>query len=188
MSMNTPVTFFSPLSRASSQYDHAASMQSQTQLGSYSRERFSQEQLSQERLSQEKLSQEALSQEQINGTLDKHACNLTLSSKKSSKKASEKFSKTSSKMSSESVVCSSGSVSPIADRSELAMRFAKGMVRSRHKKQDGRIVCRLLLDMLQQESPSQPIVRSSRFWFDEIDERGTDGKSTQAEKQFSLSF
>lgn len=188
MSMNTPVTFFSPLSRASSQYDHAASMQSQTQLGSYSRERFSQEQLSQERLSQEKLSQEALSQEQINGTLDKHACNLTLSSKKSSKKASEKFSKTSSKMSSESVVCSSGSVSPIADRSELAMRFAKGMVRSRHKKQDGRIVCRLLLDMLQQESPSQPIVRSSRFWFDKIDERGTDGKSTQAEKQFSLSF
>ena len=180
MSMNTPVTFFSPLSRASSQYDHAASMQSQTQLGSYSRERFSQEQLSQERLSQEKLSQEALSQEQINGTLDKHACNLTLSSKKSSK--------TSSKMSSESVVCSSGSVSPIADRSELAMRFAKGMVRSRHKKQDGRIVCRLLLDMLQQESPSQPIVRSSRFWFDKIDERGTDGKSTQAEKQFSLSF
>ena len=115
MSMNTPVTFFSPLSRASSQYDHAASMQSQTQLGSYSRERFGQEQLS----------QEALSQEQINGTLDKHACNLTLSSKKSSK--------TSSKMSSESVVCSSGSVSPIADRSELAMRFAKGMVRSRHK-------------------------------------------------------
>ncbi|MEZ7958117.1 MAG: hypothetical protein QMC01_00160, partial [Pseudomonadales bacterium] len=99
MSMNTPVTFFSPLSRASSQYDHAASMQSQTQLGSYSRERFSQEQLSQEQLSQEKLSQEALSQEQINGTLDKHACNLTLSSKKSSK--------TSSKMSSESVVCSS---------------------------------------------------------------------------------
>jgi hypothetical protein len=188
MSMNTPVTFFSPLSRASSQYDHAASMQSQTQLGSYSRERFSQEQLSQEQLSQEKLSQEALSQEQINGTLDKHACNLTLSSKKSSKKASEKFSKTSSKMSSESVVCSSGSVSPIADRSELAMRFAKGMVRSRHKKQDGRIVCRLLLDMLQQESPSQPIVRSSRFWFDKIDERGTDGKSTQAEKQFSLSF
>ncbi|MEJ6514770.1 MAG: hypothetical protein QNL97_01130 [Pseudomonadales bacterium] len=180
MSMNTPVTFFSPLSRASSQYDHAASMQSQTQLGSYSRERFSQEQLSQEQLSQEKLSQEALSQEQINGTLDKHACNLTLSSKKSSK--------TSSKMSSESVVCSSGSVSPIADRSELAMRFAKGMVRSRHKKQDGRIVCRLLLDMLQQESPSQPIVRSSRFWFDKIDERGTDGKSTQAEKQFSLSF
>ena len=180
MSMNTPVTFFSPLSRASSQYDHAASMQSQTQLGSYSRERFGQEQLSQERLSQEKLSQEALSQEQINGTLDKHACNLTLSSKKSSK--------TSSKMSSESVVCSSGSVSPIADRSELAMRFAKGMVRSRHKKQDGRIVCRLLLDMLQQESPSQPIVRSSRFWFDKIDERGTDGKSTQAEKQFSLSF
>jgi hypothetical protein len=178
--MNTPVTFFSPLSRASSQYDHAASMQSQTQLGSYSRERFSQEQLSQEQLSQEKLSQEALSQEQINGTLDKHACNLTLSSKKSSK--------TSSKMSSESVVCSSGSVSPIADRSELAMRFAKGMVRSRHKKQDGRIVCRLLLDMLQQESPSQPIVRSSRFWFDKIDERGTDGKSTQAEKQFSLSF
>ena len=156
MSMNTPVTFFSPLSRASSQYDHAASMQSQTQLGSYSRERFSQEQLS-----QEKLSQEALSQEQINGTLDKHACNLTLSSKKSSK--------TSSKMSSESVVCSSGSVSPIADRSELAMRFAKGMVRSRHKKQDGRIVCRLLLDMLQQESPSQPIVRSSRFWFDKVD-------------------
>ena len=188
MSMNTPVTFFSPLSRASSQYDHAASMQSQTQLGSYSRERFSQEQLSQEQLSQEKLSQEALSQEQINGTLDKHACNLTLSSKKSSKKSSEKFSKTSSKMSSESVVCSSGSVSPIADRSELAMRFAKGMVRSRHKKQDGRIVCRLLLDMLQQESPSQPIVRSSRFWFDKIDERGTDGKSTQAEKQFSLSF
>jgi len=183
MSMNTPVTFFSPLSRASSQYDHAASMQSQTQLGSYSRERFSQEQLS-----QEQLSQEALSQEQINGTLDKHACNLTLSSKKSSKKASEKFSKTSSKMSSESVVCSSGSVSPIADRSELAMRFAKGMVRSRHKKQDGRIVCRLLLDMLQQESPSQPIVRSSRFWFDKVDERGTDGKSTQAEKQFSLSF
>ena len=183
MSMNTPVTFFSPLSRASSQYDHAASMQSQTQLGSYSRERFGQEQLS-----QEKLSQEALSQEQINGTLDKHACNLTLSSKKSSKKASEKFSKTSSKMSSESVVCSSGSVSPIADRSELAMRFAKGMVRSRHKKQDGRIVCRLLLDMLQQESPSQPIVRSSRFWFDKVDERGTDGKSTQAEKQFSLSF
>ncbi len=183
MSMNTPVTFFSPLSRASSQYDHAASMQSQTQLGSYSRERFSQEQLS-----QEQLSQEALSQEQINGTLDKHACNLTLSSKKSSKKASEKFSKTSSKMSSESVVCSSGSVSPIADRSELAMRFAKGMVRSRHKKQDGRIVCRLLLDMLQQESPSQPIVRSSRFWFDKIDERGTDDKSTQAEKQFSLSF
>jgi|MEHZ01.5.fsa_nt_MEHZ011565897.1_16 hypothetical protein len=183
MSMNTPVTFFSPLSRASSQYDHAASMQSQTQLGSYSRERFSQEQLS-----QEQLSQEALSQEQINGTLDKHACNLTLSSKKSSKKASEKSSKTSSKMSSESVVCSSGSVSPIADRSELAMRFAKGMVRSRHKKQDGRIVCRLLLDMLQQESPSQPIVRSSRFWFDKIDERGTDGKSTQAEKQFSLSF
>jgi hypothetical protein len=182
MSMNTPVTFFSPLSRASSQYDHAASMQSQTQLGSYSRERFSQEQLS-----QEQLSQEALSQEQINGTLDKHACNLTLSSKKSSKKASEKSSKTSSKMSSESVVCSSGSVSPIADRSELAMRFAKGMVRSRHKKQDGRIVCRLLLDMLQQESPSQPIVRSSRFWFDKIDERGTDGKSTQAEKQFSLS-
>lgn len=180
MSMNTPVTFFSPLSRASSQYDHAASMQSQTQLGSYSRERFSQEQLSQEQLSQEKLSQEALSQEQINGTLDKHACNLTLSSKKSSK--------TSSKMSSESVVCSSGSVSPIADRSELAMRFAKGMVRSRHKKQDGRIVCRLLLDMLQQESPSQPIVRSSRFWFDKVDERGTDGKSTQAEKQFSLSF
>lgn len=180
MSMNTPVTFFSPLSRASSQYDHAASMQSQTQLGSYSRERFGQEQLSQEQLSQEKLSQEALSQEQINGTLDKHACNLTLSSKKSSK--------TSSKMSSESVVCSSGSVSPIADRSELAMRFAKGMVRSRHKKQDGRIVCRLLLDMLQQESPSQPIVRSSRFWFDKIDERGTDGKSTQAEKQFSLSF
>ena len=188
MSMNTPVTFFSPLSRASSQYDHAASMQSQTQLGSYSRERFSQEQLSQEQLSQEKLSQEALSQEQINGTLDKHACNLTLSSKKSSKKASEKSSKTSSKMSSESVVCSSGSVSPIADRSELAMRFAKGMVRSRHKKQDGRIVCRLLLDMLQQESPSQPIVRSSRFWFDKVDERGTDGKSTQAEKQFSLSF
>ena len=188
MSMNTPVTFFSPLSRASSQYDHAASMQSQTQLGSYSRERFSQEQLSQEQLSQEKLSQEALSQEQINGTLDKHACNLTLSSKKSSKKSSEKFSKTSSKMLSESVVCSSGSVSPIADRSELAMRFAKGMVRSRHKKQDGRIVCRLLLDMLQQESPSQPIVRSSRFWFDKIDERGTDGKSTQAEKQFSLSF
>ena len=183
MSMNTPVTFFSPLSRASSQYDHAASMQSQTQLGSYSRERFSQEQLS-----QEQLSQEALSQEQINGTLDKHACNLTLSSKKSSKKSSEKFSKTSSKMLSESVVCSSGSVSPIADRSELAMRFAKGMVRSRHKKQDGRIVCRLLLDMLQQESPSQPIVRSSRFWFDKIDERGTDGKSTQAEKQFSLSF
>lgn len=183
MSMNTPVTFFSPLSRASSQYDHAASMQSQTQLGSYSCERFSQEQLS-----QEKLSQEALSQEQINGTLDKHACNLTLSSKKSSKKASEKFSKTSSKMSSESVVCSSGSVSPIADRSELAMRFAKGMVRSRHKKQDGRIVCRLLLDMLQQESPSQPIVRSSRFWFDKVDERGTDGKSAQAEKQFSLSF
>ena len=176
MSMNTPVTFFSPLSRASSQYDHAASMQSQTQLGSYSRERFSQEQLSQEQLSQEKLSQEALSQEQINGTIDKHACNLTLSSK------------TSSKMSSESVVCSSGSVSPIADRSELAMRFSKGMVRSRHKKQDGRIVCRLLLDMLQQESPSQPIVRSSRFWFDKIDERGTDGKSTQAEKQFSLSF
>ena len=167
MSMNTPVTFFSPLSRASSQYDHAASMQSQTQLGSYSRERFSQEQLS-----QEQLSQEALSQKQINGTLDKHDCNLTLSSK----------------MSSESVVCSSGSVSPIADRSELAMRFAKGMVRSRHKKQDGRIVCRLLLDMLQQESPSQPIVRSSRFWFDKIDERGTDGKSTQAEKQFSLSF
>lgn len=184
MSMNTPVTFFSPLSRASSQYDHAASMQSQTQLGSYSRERFGQEQLSQEQLSQEKLSQEALSQEQINGTLDKHACNLTLSSKKSSKTSS----KTSSKMSSESVVCSSGSVSPIADRSELAMRFAKGMVRSRHKKQDGRIVCRLLLDMLQQESPSQPIVRSSRFWFDKIDERGTDGKSTQAEKQFSLSF
>ena len=180
MSMNTPVTFFSPLSRASSQYDHAASMQSQTQLGSYSRERFSQEQLSQEQLSQEKHSQEALSQEQINGTLDKHACNLTLSSKTSSK--------TSSKMSSESVVCSSGSVSPIADRSELAMRFAKGMVRSRHKKQDGRIVCRLLLDMLQQESPSQPIVRSSRFWFDKVDERGTDGKSTQAEKQFSLSF
>ena len=180
MSMNTPVTFFSPLSRASSQYDHAASMQSQTQLGSYSRERFSQEQLSQEQLSQEKHSQEALSQEQINGTLDKHDCNLTLSSKMSSK--------TSSKMSSESVVCSSGSVSPIADRSELAMRFAKGMVRSRHKKQDGRIVCRLLLDMLQQESPSQPIVRSSRFWFDKIDERGTDGKSTQAEKQFSLSF
>ena len=178
MSMNTPVTFYSPSSRASSQYDHAASMQSQTQLGSYSRERFGQEQLS----------QEALSQEQINGTLDKHACNLTLSSKKSSKKASEKFSKTSSKMSSESVVCSSGSVSPIADRSELAMRFAKGMARSRHKKQDGRIVCRLLLDMLQQESPSQPIVRSSRFWFDKIDERGTDGKSTQAEKQFSLSF
>jgi len=174
MSMNTPVTFFSPLSRASSQYDHAASMQSQTQLGSYSRERFGQEQLS----------QEALSQEQINGTLDKHACNLTLSSKKSSKKSS----KTSSEMSSESVVCSSGSVSPIADRSELAMRFAKGMVRSRHKKQDGRIVCRLLLDMLQQESPSQPIVRSSRFWFDKVDERGTDGKSTQAEKQFSLSF
>lgn len=174
MSMNTPVTFYSPSSRASSQYDHAASMQSQTQLGSYSRERFGQEQLS----------QEALSQEQINGTLDKHACNLTLSSKKSSKKSS----KTSSKMSSESVVCSSGSVSPIADRSELAMRFAKGMVRSRHKKQDGRIVCRLLLDMLQQESPSQPIVRSSRFWFDKIDERGTDGKSTQAEKQFSLSF
>ena len=177
MSMNTPVTFFSPLSRASSQYDHAASMQSQTQLGSYSRERFGQEQLSQERLSQErlsqeKLSQEALSQEQINGTLDKHDCNLTLSSK----------------MSSESVVCSSGSVSPIADRSELAMRFAKGMVRSRHKKQDGRIVCRLLLDMLQQESPSQPIVRSSRFWFDKVDERGTDGKSAQAEKQFSLSF
>jgi len=172
--MNTPVTFFSPLSRASSQYDHAASMQSQTQLGSYSRERFGQEQLS----------QEALSQEQINGTLDKHACNLTLSSKKSSKKSS----KTSSKMSSESVVCSSGSVPPIADRSELAMRFAKGMVRSRHKKQDGRIVCRLLLDMLQQESPSQPIVRSSRFWFDKVDERGTDGKSTQAEKQFSLSF
>lgn len=170
MSMNTPVTFYSPSSRASSQYDHAASMQSQTQLGSYSRERFGQEQLS----------QEALSQEQINGTLDKHACNLTLSSKKSSK--------TSSKMSSESVVCSSGSVSPIADRSELAMRFAKGMVRSRHKKQDGRIVCRLLLDMLQQESPSQPIVRSSRFWFDKVDERGTDGKSTQAEKQFSLSF
>lgn len=170
MSMNTPVTFYSPSSRASSQYDHAASMQSQTQLGSYSRERFGQEQLS----------QEALSQEQINGTLDKHACNLTLSSKKSSK--------TSSKMSSESVVCSSGSVSPIADRSELAMRFAKGMVRSRHKKQDGRIVCRLLLDMLQQESPSQPIVRSSRFWFDKIDERGTDDKSTQAEKQFSLSF
>jgi len=168
--MNTPVTFYSPSSRASSQYDHAASMQSQTQLGSYSRERFGQEQLS----------QEALSQEQINGTLDKHACNLTLSSKKSSK--------TSSKMSSESVVCSSGSVSPIADRSELAMRFAKGMVRSRHKKQDGRIVCRLLLDMLQQESPSQPIVRSSRFWFDKIDERGTDDKSTQAEKQFSLSF
>jgi len=168
--MNTPVTFYSPSSRASSQYDHAASMQSQTQLGSYSRERFGQEQLS----------QEALSQEQINGTLDKHACNLTLSSKKSSK--------TSSKMSSESVVCSSGSVSPIADRSELAMRFAKGMVRSRHKKQDGRIVCRLLLDMLQQESPSQPIVRSSRFWFDKVDERGTDGKSTQAEKQFSLSF
>lgn len=183
MSMNTPVTFFSPLSRASSQYDHAASMQSQTQLGSYSRERFSQEQLS-----QEQLSQEALSQEQINGTLDKHACNLTLSSKKSSKKSSKTSSKTSSKMSSESVVCSSGSVSPIADRSELAMRFAKGMVRSRHKKQDGRIVCRLLLDMLQQESPSQPIVRSSRFWFDKIDERGTDGKSTQAEKQFSLSF
>lgn len=174
MSMNTPVTFYSPSSRASSQYDHAASMQSQTQLGSYSRERFGQEQLS----------QEALSQEQINGTLDKHACNLTLSSKKSSKKSS----KTSSKMSSESVVCSSGSVSPIADRSELAMRFAKGMVRSRHKKQDGRIVCRLLLDMLQQESPSQPIVRSSRFWFDKVDERGTDGKSTQAEKQFSLSF
>ena len=174
MSMNTPVTFYSPSSRASSQYDHAASMQSQTQLGSYSRERFGQEQLS----------QEALSQEQINGTLDKHACNLTLSSKKSSKKSS----KTSSKMSSESVVCSSGSVSPIADRSELAMRFAKGMVRSRHKKQDGRIVCRLLLDMLQQESPSQPIVRSSRFWFDKIDERGTDDKSTQAEKQFSLSF
>ena len=170
MSMNTPVTFYSPSSRASSQYDHAASMQSQTQLGSYPRERFGQEQLS----------QEALSQEQINGTLDKHACNLTLSSKKSSK--------TSSKMSSESVVCSSGSVSPIADRSELAMRFAKGMVRSRHKKQDGRIVCRLLLDMLQQESPSQPIVRSSRFWFDKVDERGTDGKSTQAEKQFSLSF
>ena len=170
MSMNTPVTFYSPSSRASSQYDHAASMQSQTQLGSYSRERFGQEQLS----------QEALSQEQINGTLDKHACNLTLSSKKSSK--------TSSKMSSESVVCSSGSVSPIADRSELAMRFAKGMVRSRHKKQDGRIVCRLLLDMLQQESPSQPIVRSSRFWFDKVDERGTDGKSTQAEKQFSLTF
>lgn len=170
MSMNTPVTFYSPSSRASSQYDHAASMQSQTQLGSYSRERFGQEQPS----------QEALSQEQINGTLDKHACNLTLSSKKSSK--------TSSKMSSESVVCSSGSVSPIADRSELAMRFAKGMVRSRHKKQDGRIVCRLLLDMLQQESPSQPIVRSSRFWFDKVDERGTDGKSTQAEKQFSLSF
>lgn len=188
MSMNTPVTFFSPLSRASSQYDHAASMQSQTQLGSYSRERFGQEQLSQEQLSQEKLSQEALSQEQINGTLDKHACNLTLSSKKSSKKSSKTSSKTSSKMSSESVVCSSGSVSPIADRSELAMRFAKGMVRSRHKKQDGRIVCRLLLDMLQQESPSQPIVRSSRFWFDKIDERGTDGKSTQAEKQFSLSF
>ena len=174
MSMNTPVTFYSPSSRASSQYDHAASMQSQTQLGSYSRER----------LGQEQLSQEALSQEQINGTLDKHACNLTLSSKKSSKKSS----KTSSKMSSESVVCSSGSVSPIADRSELAMRFAKGMVRSRHKKQDGRIVCRLLLDMLQQESPSQPIVRSSRFWFDKVDERGTDGKSTQAEKQFSLSF
>ncbi len=165
MSMNTPVTFFSPLSRASSQYDHAASMQSQTQLGSYSRERFSQEQLS-----QEQLSQEALSQEQINGTLDKHACNLTLSSK------------TSSKMSSESVVCSSGSVSPIADRSELAMRFAKGMVRSRHKKQDGRIVCRLLLDMLQQESPSQPIVRSSRFWFDKVDERGTDGKSSAGRK------
>jgi len=174
MSMNTPVTFFSPLSRASSQYDHAASMQPQTQLGSYSRERFGQEQLS----------QEALSQEQINGTLDKHACNLTLSSKKSSRTSS----KTSSKMSSESVVCSSGSVSQIADRSELAMRFAKGMVRSRHKKQDGRIVCRLLLDMLQQESPSQPIVRSSRFWFDKVDERGTDGKSTQAEKQFSLSF
>lgn len=166
MSMNTPVTFFSPLSRAPSQYDYAASMKSQTQLGSYSRERFSQEQLS----------QEALSQEKINGTLDKHACNLTLSSKASSK------------MSSESVDCSSGSVSPIADRSELAMRFAKGMARSRHKKQDGRIVCRLLLDMLQQESPSQPVVRSSRFWFDKVDERGTDGKSTQAEKQFSLSF
>ena len=79
-------------------------------------------------------------------------------------------------------------VSPIADRSELAMRVAKGMVRSRHKKQDGRIVCRLLLDMLSEDSTEQPIVRSNRFWLDKIDTHATSKDSILAEKQFSLSF
>lgn len=80
------------------------------------------------------------------------------------------------------------SVSPIADRSELAMRVAKGMVRSRHKKQDGRIVCRLLLDMLNEDSTVQPIVRSNRFWLDKVDASAASNDSVQAEKQFSLSF
>ena len=183
MSMNTPVTFFSPASRAASQFDYTAIMPSQTQLGSYSREcfgsdNFGQEKLTHEKLSHEKPSHEKLSHEKLSHeklrqahpseTLDKQSCSLTMPSGSSD--------------------CSTGSVMPITDRSAMAMRVAKGMSRSRHKKQDGRIVCRLLLDMLKQESAPQPIVRSSRFWLDQVEESGPNGKSKQAEKQFSLSF
>jgi hypothetical protein len=173
MSMNTPVTFFSPTSRAASQFDYTANMPSQAQLAAYSREHFGpdhleQEELAQEKLTLEKLTLEKLSQGRLTETLGKRSCSLT--------------------MSTDSPDCSIGSVMPITDRSEMAMRVAKGMSRSRHKKQDGRIVCRLLLDMLKQESTPQPIVRSSRFWLDQVEESGSDGKSKQAEKQFSLSF
>jgi len=168
MSMNTPVTFFSPTSRAASQFDYTANMPSQAQLAAYSREHFGPDHLEQEELAQEKLTLEKLSQGHLTETLDKRSCSLT--------------------MSTDSPDCSTGSVMPITDRSEMAMRVAKGMSRSRHKKQDGRIVCRLLLDMLKQESTPKPIVRSSRFWLDQVEESGSDGKSKQAEKQFSLSF
>jgi hypothetical protein len=178
MSMNTPVTFFSPTSRAASQFDYTANMPSQAQLAAYSREHFGPDHLEQEELAQEKLTLEKLtlekltleklSQGRLTETLGKRSCSLT--------------------MSTDSPDCSIGSVMPITDRSEMAMRVAKGMSRSRHKKQDGRIVCRLLLDMLKQESTPQPIVRSSRFWLDQVEESGSDGKSKQAEKQFSLSF
>jgi hypothetical protein len=168
MSMNTPVTFFSPTSRAASQFDYTANMPSQAQLAAYSREHFGPDHLEQEELAEEKLTLEKLSQGHLTETLDKRSCSLT--------------------MSTDSPDCSTGSVMPITDRSEMAMRVAKGMSRSRHKKQDGRIVCRLLLDMLKQESTPQPIVRSSRFWLDQVEESGSDGKSKQAEKQFSLSF
>ena len=50
----------------------------------------------------------------------------------------------------------------MAMHSELAMRAARRMARSRHKEKNGRIICRHLLQMLAEEGDCLQSVRSTR--------------------------
>ncbi len=60
--------------------------------------------------------------------------------------------------------------------SELAMRAAKGMGRSRHKERTGHIVCRHLLKMLE-APPAGPTSRTSAR---------ASGKDAEGNRQYSL--